>query len=102
MDLLFLILINAYPVICVLNACPNGVIKVDFPKGEKGKRVLEEYKMNLGYCLFCGLCVKACPKNAINFKTDFDMVCYQKTDTIYSWCKKAEEKAYEEAARILI
>lgn len=80
------------------DACPNEVIKVDFTKDEKGKRVLEEYKMNLGYCLFCGLCVKACPKDAINFKTDFDMVCYQKADTIYNWRKKAEEKAYEEAA----
>ena len=69
------------------DACPNGVIRVDFNKDEKGKRVLTEYNMNLGYCLFCGLCVKACPKDAINFKTDFDMTCYNRMDTMYNWGK---------------
>lgn len=77
------------------DACPNGVIRVDFTKDEKGKRVLEQYNMNLGYCLFCGLCVKACPKDAINFSTDFDMVCYDKADTTYRWKKDVEEDNIE-------
>jgi NADH-quinone oxidoreductase subunit I len=75
------------------DACPNGVIRVDFSKDEKGKRVLEQYNMNLGYCLFCGLCVKACPKDAINFKTDFDMVCYDKADATYKWKKTVQEES---------
>lgn len=78
------------------DACPNGVIRVDFDKNEKGKRVLNSYNMNLGYCLFCGLCVKACPTSAINFSTEFDMVCYNKGDAIYRWTKKAEEAADSE------
>jgi NADH-quinone oxidoreductase subunit I len=84
------------------DACPNGVIRVDFNKDEKGKRVLEQYNMNLGYCLFCGLCVKACPKDAINFKTDFDMVCYEKDDTIYRWSKRVKEHDIKEAAATII
>jgi NADH-quinone oxidoreductase subunit I len=80
------------------DACPNGVIRVDFSKDEKGKRVLQQYNMNLGYCLFCGLCVNACPKDAVYFKTDFDMVCYQKGDTIFRWTKKEEESSIAEAA----
>lgn len=72
------------------DACPNGVIRVDFSKDEKGKRTIDQYNMNLGYCLFCGLCVKACPKDAINFMTEFDTVCYAKEDAIYRWKKKAE------------
>jgi NADH-quinone oxidoreductase subunit I len=75
------------------DACPNGVIRVDFTKDEKGKRVLEQYNMNLGYCLFCGLCVKACPKDAIYFKTDFDMVCYDKADTRYICSKNTGDKS---------
>jgi NADH-quinone oxidoreductase subunit I len=84
------------------DACPNGVIRVDFKKDEKGKRVLQEYNMNLGYCLFCGLCVKACPKDAVNFKTEFDMVCYQKSDTIYRWGKKVNEDDIPQAAVTII
>lgn len=73
------------------DACPNSVIRVDFSKDEKGRRTLEQYNMNLGYCLFCGLCVKACPKDALNFKSEFDTVCYFKEDAIYRWKKKAEK-----------
>jgi NADH-quinone oxidoreductase subunit I len=82
------------------DACPNGVIKVNFNKDEKGKRAIEEYDMNLGYCLFCGLCVKACPTKAVYFKTDFDMVCYSKEDTKFNWKKKKEipENVSEAAA----
>lgn len=66
-------------------ACPNGVIKVDYFVGEKNRRQLERYSMNLGYCLFCGLCVEACPKGAVFFKTDFDLACYRKDDTLFVW-----------------
>jgi NADH-quinone oxidoreductase subunit I len=82
------------------DACPNGVIRVDFTKEEKGKRVLQKYNMNLGYCLFCGLCVKVCPKSAINFKTDFDMVCYQKSDTLYQW--KKTDKIVEDSIQAVV
>lgn len=80
-------------------ACPNGVIRVDFVKDEKGKRTLDQYNMNLAYCLFCGLCVKACPKDAINFKTEFDMVCYKKDDTVYRWGRESAEKSSMEAPK---
>jgi NADH-quinone oxidoreductase subunit I len=67
------------------DACPNGVIRVEYFLGEKNRRQLERYSMNLGYCLFCGLCVEACPKDAIFFKTDFELACYRKDDTVFTW-----------------
>jgi NADH-quinone oxidoreductase subunit I len=67
------------------DVCPNGVIKVDFFKNEKGKKVLENYHMNLGYCMFCGLCVESCPKDAIYFKTDFNLSCFNKGDTMINF-----------------
>lgn len=67
------------------DACPNGVILVEYGIGEKKRRQLERYSMNLGYCLFCGLCVEACPTDAIYFKPDFDLACYRKDDTVFTW-----------------
>ena len=67
------------------DACPSGVIRVEFFKDEKGKKVLEKYSMNLGYCMFCGLCVEACPKDAVYFKTDFDLSCYHKEDAVFNY-----------------
>ncbi len=73
------------------NACPNGVIRVDTKKDENGKKVLEQYNMNLGYCLYCGFCTKACPTDAVYFKTEFNNVCYNKADTIYKWVKESKD-----------
>lgn len=64
------------------NVCPNGVIKVDYFKDEKGRKVIENYSMNLGYCMFCGQCVDSCPREAIYFKTEFNMACFNKEDTV--------------------
>jgi len=70
--------------LCV-DVCPNDVIRVDYFTGDKNRRQLEKYTMNLGYCLFCGLCVEICPKDAVFFKTDFDLACYRKDDTVFTW-----------------
>jgi NADH-quinone oxidoreductase subunit I len=67
------------------DACPNGVIRVEYFLGEKNKRQLLRYSMNLGYCLFCGLCVEACPRDAVFFKPDFDLACYRKDDAVFHW-----------------
>ena len=81
--------------ICV-NACPNGVIKVESYKNEANKKVLENYKMSLGYCLFCGLCVESCPTDAINFKTDFEIACFKRDDTVFCWAGNAQQKVTTE------
>lgn len=73
------------------DACPNRVIRVDSARDEKGKKALVQYNMNLAYCLFCGFCVKACPKDALNFKTEFDLSCYNPADAVYVWTKENHE-----------
>lgn len=85
-----------YPEKCIAcgicaNACPNGVIKVDSYKNAEGKRKLDKYSMSLGYCLYCGLCVESCPTDAIVFDTNFELACYSREDTIYTWNGIAEE-----------
>lgn len=86
-----------YPEKCIacglcVNACPNGVIKLDSFRNEENKKVLENYKMSLGYCLFCGLCVEACPTDAINFKTDFEIAGFSRDDTVFCWAGNAQKK----------
>ena len=38
----------------------------------KKKRVLVDYQYDLGECMFCELCVNACPHDAIKFVNDFE------------------------------
>jgi NADH-quinone oxidoreductase subunit I len=66
-------------------ACPNNVIEVSSKRDENNKRKLTDFKMELGCCLFCGLCIEACPTGALRSRTDFELSCYHKSDTVYNF-----------------
>ena len=44
----------------------------------KKKKVLVDYLYNLGDCMFCQLCVNACPKDAITFCNDFENAVFDR------------------------
>ncbi len=44
----------------------------------KKKKVLVKYEYNLGSCMFCELCVNACPHGAIKFSNDFENAVFEK------------------------
>lgn len=62
--------------ICQMN-CPNGTIAViskqetDEATG-KTKKVLDKYEYDLGSCIFCDLCVRSCPQDAIEWSQAFE------------------------------
>ena len=62
-------------VICQMN-CPNDSIRVvsETVEDEQGKKkkVLVRYEYDLGSCLYCQLCVRSCPHDAIEFDTAFE------------------------------
>ena len=57
--------------------CPNGTINVvtkqvtDEETG-KARKVLDRYEYDLGSCLFCQLCVRTCPHDAIEFINTYE------------------------------
>lgn len=60
------------------NSCPNKVITITGERGEDKKMRLVKYEMNLNYCLYCGLCVEACNKNAITMTDQIDLAAYDR------------------------
>ena len=44
----------------------------------KKKRVLDDYIYDLGECMFCELCVNACPHDAIKFVNDFENATFSR------------------------
>ncbi len=46
-------------------ACPDGCILVATSPAEDGSLNIERYEIDFRICMYCGLCVEACPYEAI-------------------------------------
>ena len=76
--------------------CPNGTIKItsQMVTNEEGKkkRQLEDYRYDLGDCMFCQLCVNACNFGAIEFTNDFENSTFDR-DALVLHLDKEEYKS---------
>ena len=64
-------------------SCPNDTLHIESemvtdPETGKKTKALVKYRYELGSCMFCMLCVNACPSNAIAFDTTFEHAVYNK------------------------
>jgi NADH-quinone oxidoreductase subunit I len=50
--------------------------------GEPTKRYAKEYDMDMTRCLFCGMCVDACPVDALGMTREFEWSVYNKRDLL--------------------
>lgn len=57
-------------------ACPDFIIKIDVTTGEDRSKHIDRWDYQLGGCMMCGLCVEACPFDAIHMGHDYELaVC---------------------------
>jgi NADH-quinone oxidoreductase subunit I len=57
-------------------ACPDGCILVATSPREDGSLNKDRYEIDFRLCMFCGLCVEACPFEAIQAGGPFDDAVY--------------------------
>jgi NADH-quinone oxidoreductase subunit I len=67
--------------------CPLGIIKiVTSPSGtapqQGDKYLLEVFDIELQRCMFCGLCVEACPYDALFMGSGFEQGQYSRKDMV--------------------
>jgi NADH-quinone oxidoreductase chain I len=64
-------------------SCPQGTIHIitSVSAGEN-KYVVERFWMDAGYCIFCGLCVEACPYEALFMGYAYERAKYRRSELI--------------------
>jgi NADH-quinone oxidoreductase subunit I len=61
--------------------CPNGVLTLETVKDpETNKKRPVSYTINLQYCMFCNMCVEACPASCLYFDHNFELAQYNRED----------------------
>ena len=64
-------------------ACPQGAIELVTATNPVNNRYdVETYRVDTGYCIQCGLCVEACPFDALFMGYSYERAKYKRNDVI--------------------
>lgn len=59
-------------------ACPVHCLKLTTSRGEDKKLHVDSFEVDIGLCIFCGLCVESCVKNCLFMSTDYEKSSYSR------------------------
>ena len=64
-------------------SCPQGTIQiVTSVSAEENKYKVEKFEVDTGYCIFCGLCVEACPYEALFMGYAYERAKYRRSELV--------------------
>lgn len=64
-------------------ACPQGAIEIVTATNlADNKYEVEKYRVDTGYCIQCGLCVEACPFDALFMGYSYERAKYRRGDLV--------------------
>jgi len=55
------------------NTCPDFIIDIDVTTAEDRSKHINRFEYQMGACMMCGLCVEACPFDAIKMGHEYEL-----------------------------
>ena len=63
-------------------ACPHGCIDIITHPLEDKRYAVDRFDIDIGLCMVCGLCVEACPYDALFMGAGFELSSYRRWDLV--------------------
>lgn len=63
-------------------ACPHGCIDIITEPLQDGRYAVERFDIDTGLCMVCGLCVEACPYDALYMGVGFELSSHNRWDLV--------------------
>jgi len=54
-------------------ACPDHIINIEMTTAEDRSKHIDHWRYEIGACMMCGLCVEACPFDAVCMSHDYEL-----------------------------
>ncbi len=67
---------------CV-RVCPDHILDLQMTVAEDKSKHIDIFRYELGACMMCGLCVEACPFDAIHMSHDYELAVTAPEDLTY-------------------
>ena len=65
------------------NMPAKKLITVELDKTDPKDRKPGKFTIDISRCLWCGLCMEACPVKCLKPSRDFELACYTREEMIY-------------------
>jgi NADH-quinone oxidoreductase subunit I len=74
--------------------CPSHAIKVQGEKDKAGSpKTGFRYVIDFSKCSHCALCVDLCPEQTLTFSKDYELVFYERWDTVFDLTARLENRS---------
>ena len=66
-----------------IRACPDHILDLEVTTREDKSKHIDHYSYEIGACMMCGLCVEACPFDAIEMSHDYELARMDPAELTY-------------------